>query len=88
MAHGVPVVASAVGEVPSLLSQAEHGRLVVPGDVHALASALLAALADGRRRDARASAYVRAHHGLDTVADAHAALYLGLLEQPRARASA
>lgn len=65
MAAGLPVVASAVGELPAALDHGRLGVLVPPGDPEALRSALVGLRADpGRRedlgREARAEA-VRAH---------------------------
>lgn len=40
MAHGVPVVATAVGGVPDVVSDEVEGLIVPPGDVQALARAL------------------------------------------------
>jgi glycosyltransferase involved in cell wall biosynthesis len=51
MALGVPVVASAVGDVPALLSRG-GGLCAPPGDLDAFADACLALLSDeGRRRE-------------------------------------
>jgi glycosyltransferase involved in cell wall biosynthesis len=51
MAAGVPVVASAVGGVPDVVTDGVEGLLVAPGDVAALAAALDRLLrADGLRR--------------------------------------
>ncbi|HEX7181895.1 MAG TPA: glycosyltransferase family 4 protein, partial [Thermoanaerobaculia bacterium] len=59
---GVPVVASAVGAMPEVIVNGESGLLVPPGDLEALAAALLRVLEDshlarrlgeGARRDAR-----------------------------------
>ena len=50
MAAGVPVVSTAVGGVPDLLREGELGRLVPPGNAHALADGIVAALREGRGR--------------------------------------
>jgi glycosyltransferase involved in cell wall biosynthesis len=56
MAAGVPVVATRVGGTPEALTDGEHGLLVPPGDVPALANAMTNVLenADLARRLARA----------------------------------
>ncbi len=50
MAHGVPVVASAVGGLLDLVVDGETGLLAPPGDVSALRAALERLLADGELR--------------------------------------
>ena len=52
MAHGVPVVATAVGGIPEAVRDGVEGVLVAPGDTGALADAVLGLLADpdARRR--------------------------------------
>jgi glycosyltransferase involved in cell wall biosynthesis len=56
MAHGRPVVASAVGGIPELVRDGETGFLVEPGDVAGLRAAIQRLLADPelRRRLGRA----------------------------------
>ena len=49
MAHGLPVIASAVGGIPDLVTP-ETGLLVPPGDTQALAQAMLALASDPERR--------------------------------------
>lgn len=82
MAHGVPVIASDVGDVPRLLAHADHGRLLAPGDGNALARALHDALSAPRRHDLRARLHVARTHGASAMARAYAALY-GQLRDPR-----
>jgi glycosyltransferase involved in cell wall biosynthesis len=51
LAAGLPIVASAIGQIPALLDHGRLGELVEPGDPDALAAALTALAADpGRRR--------------------------------------
>lgn len=80
MAHGLPVVASAVGGVPELVGDA--GVLVPPHDEAALADALRDLLADaGRRRALGAAARERVEQAfsLDRMREQHVALYERLL---------
>jgi glycosyltransferase involved in cell wall biosynthesis len=46
MAHGLPVVATAVGGIPELVEHEDSALLVPPGDPHALAAALARLLCD------------------------------------------
>ncbi|MEL7976462.1 glycosyltransferase family 4 protein [Isoptericola sp. F-RaC21] len=50
LAAGLPVVASAVGELPDTLEHGDAGVLVPPGDADALADALVALAHDADRR--------------------------------------
>jgi len=71
MAAGVPVVASAVGDLPALVRDGGEGLLVPPGDPAALAGALLRLAADPalRGRLGRAArARVLAEHTWNAVA--------------------
>ena len=57
MAAGLPIVASAIGEIPRQLAEGRHGALVPPGNVSELAAALdsLARNPERRRRLGRAA---------------------------------
>ena len=79
MTHGVPVGASAVGDVPRLLQHASHARLVPPGDGPALASALEQALGFRGLRDGSARAYALARHAPSLMADRYIGIYQRLL---------
>lgn len=72
MAAGLPVVASAVGQVASLITDEHTGLLYPPGDVEALAASLARLHADDalrRRLGDSARAHVTAHHTWRLVLD-------------------
>jgi glycosyltransferase involved in cell wall biosynthesis len=78
MAHGRPVVASAVGGLLDLVVDGETGLLVPPGDVRALRAALERLLADAdlrRRMGAAARERIRDHFAWEAVTGATVALY-------------
>jgi len=80
MALGLPVVATAVGRVPELVTPAE-GHIVAPGDTDALASAIADMASNPEIREqmgvrARVAAHVWT---LDQVIDAHLDLYAAIL---------
>jgi glycosyltransferase involved in cell wall biosynthesis len=78
MAHGRPVVASAVGGLRDLVVDGETGLLVPPGDVHALRVALERLLADAdlrRRMGEAARERIRARFSWAAVTKATLALY-------------
>lgn len=83
MASRLPVIATAVGEVPRLVEEGVTGFLVPAGDAGALARAIerLHALGQGARsamgRAGRSR--VESRHRLSDVADRHLALYESLL---------
>lgn len=69
MAQGVAVVASDVGGIPEALEQGRCGVLLAPGDVAAIAAAVLSLLEDGARRlGLRAAAHARAQQVYSTQA--------------------
>ena len=78
MLAGRPVVASAVGEVPTVLDDGRAGVLVSPGDSAAIANALAALLSDpARARQLAAAAQIRATqtYSFDAMMDRYLALY-------------
>ena len=78
MAHGRPVVASAVGGLLDLVVDGETGLLVEPGDVAGLRAALERLLGDAdlrARMGAAAQARVRERFAWPRVTDATVALY-------------
>ena len=79
MATRLPVVASAVGDVPALLSEGRGGFMVPAGDAAALADALakLIRLGPGARAEMGAAgrAVVEERFRIEDVARAHLALY-------------
>lgn len=86
MAAGLPVVASAVGGVPDVISNGEDGWLVPPRDAAALRERLLALRADpeaARALGSRAAASARRHHSIEAMSDAYLRLYRVLLGEER-----
>jgi glycosyltransferase involved in cell wall biosynthesis len=78
MAHGRPVVASAVGGLRDIVADGETGMLVPPGNIAALRSALERLLGDAdlrRSMGAAARARVREHFSWDATTDATLAAY-------------
>jgi glycosyltransferase involved in cell wall biosynthesis len=78
MAHGRPVVASAVGGLLDLVVDGETGVLVPPGDVGALRRALERLLGDGelrRRMGQAARTRIRTRFSWDAVTSATIELY-------------
>lgn len=71
MAAGLPVVASAIGQIPEVIDQEQNGLLYPPGDTRALASALLRLRNDpllGRTLGQQAHATIAAAHSWKAVA--------------------
>lgn len=63
LAFGKPIVASAVGGFPEVVREHGAGRLVAPGDPHALAAALRELLAQPHERETFAAAALAAARG-------------------------
>jgi glycosyltransferase involved in cell wall biosynthesis len=85
MAARVPVVVSAIPGNLELVCDGETGIVTPPADPPALATALVAALAEPERmRGLAAAAYrlVRAKFSIEAIADQYAALYRELLAFP------
>lgn len=78
LAIGVPVVASDVGGIPSIIKQGETGRLVPPHDAAALAAAIRETLEEKLQTQALCRAgqeFIVNHHSLDTMLDRLDAIY-------------
>jgi glycosyltransferase involved in cell wall biosynthesis len=83
MAARAPVVTTAVGAIPAVIVDGEHGLLVAPGDPRALATALEAALADPDRMARLAeAAFARfaERHSQRAMGEKYRALFTRLLE--------
>jgi glycosyltransferase involved in cell wall biosynthesis len=82
LAVGTPVAAAATGGIPEIVRDGETGRLVAPGDAHALACAVLSLVDEpGRAREMALAgqALVRARYSADASMTATTAVYTSLL---------
>ena len=73
MAYGVPCIGTTVGSIPEILDQGRAGELVAPGDVGALADAILTLLRDdslARRLGIAGRKLVERYYTWDRVVDA------------------
>ena len=77
MAARLPVVATAVGEIPELVATGVSGILVPPGDLEKLADALATLAHDGERRRAmgEAAGARAAGFGVEAMVQAYAELF-------------
>ena len=86
MLAGKPIVATAVGEVPTVLEGGHAGVVVRPGDAAVLADALASLLSDpaeARRLGAAAAARASQAYTLSSMLDRYAALYEKALSPAR-----
>lgn len=84
MAHGIPVVACAVGEIPEIISQGQDGLLVPPGQTEAIVQAVKRIVEDDRLRERlsiSAIATVQRRFSLDQWVDDMEEQYLQLISQ-------
>jgi glycosyltransferase involved in cell wall biosynthesis len=80
MAAKVPVIASAVGEIPAIIENGVSGILCTPGDKEDLSKSLLLLLTNaekGRELADKALSTVTAKYSLDTMTRQYTKLYLG-----------
>jgi glycosyltransferase involved in cell wall biosynthesis len=90
MAVGVPVIATAVGDVPKVVRQAETGVLVAPGEAAELAAAILSVMShpeEAAIRARAARALVEREHSARTMAARTEAVYAEVLESLGLRAA-
>jgi glycosyltransferase involved in cell wall biosynthesis len=82
LAVGTPVAAAATGGIPEIVRDGETGRLVAPGDAHALAGAVRALLDEPERAREMAlagQALVLARYSADVSMSATTSVYRKLL---------
>jgi glycosyltransferase involved in cell wall biosynthesis len=85
MAAGLPVVATAVGESPRMITP-EIGRVVEPKDVDGLANAMLEYLCDpelGRSTGERARVFIRENYNPERWFENFTALYTDVIAQSK-----
>lgn len=84
MASGVPVVATAVGGTPTIVSDGVNGFLVPPKAPEPMSEAILRLLQDENKRQAMARAgrqHIERHHCFQETLRRYEALYLDLAHQ-------
>ena len=82
MAAGLPVIATAVGKIPSLLENGLYGLVAPPRNPESLAEAIAQTVRDfpdSRERGIRAQAFVASRYGRDRMLRRYGRLYKELL---------
>jgi len=81
MAAALPVIATAVGAIPEIVSEANNGWLCKPGSLEGLVKALIAAACCDARREfgIRSRRYAIGHNSLEGMTKAYEALFEQLL---------
>lgn len=88
MAYGLPVITTAVGGLPELVTDGVHGRVIRPGDIAALTAAILDLSRDRetrRRMGEAARARIKERYSGGVVLPRLAELYAGHESEPRGR---
>ena len=78
MSRGIPVIASAAGEIPRLLANSQYGHVVPVGDERALRMAMIHSVTHPGRHDAKAREYVETHHSIHAMAGRYLDVYQSL----------
>ena len=78
MSRGIPVIASAVGEIPRLLANSQYGQVVARGDERALRLAMINSITYTGRHDTKAREYVEKHHSIHAMASKYLDVYESL----------
>ena len=78
MSHGIPVISSAVGEVPRILANSQYGQVVPIGDERALRLAMIHSITYTGRHDTKAREYVEKHHSIHAMASKYLDVYESL----------
>lgn len=89
MAHGLPVIASAVGGVPAVIRDGESGILVPPGDPARLLNAMRTVIEDPALRKKLSSGAIRAvqlNYNVRSWADRMREVYTATLQKRRGTA--
>jgi len=83
MACGLPVVSTAVGSVPHIVTDGKNGLLAQAGDATSLAQQILQLVDDSVLRaylGRNAAAHIQAHYSLDAAAEHHLTIYRAVVK--------